>query len=135
MILIVLLLQAATPAAAPATSASAAPPARFSILTPQCTQRNDHGDIVVCAGAPGNDRLPLPDDRGPPDHAVPSNPELTGIGALAAADTPCATVQSGCQVGFGPPLAPIIKGAVGAIKSAFAKKPDKRGRVAIPLDP
>lgn len=132
MILLALLLQTAT---VPATSASAAPPERFSILTPQCTQRNDKGDIVVCAGAPGNDRLPLPDDRGPPDHAVPSNPNMTGIGALAATGTPCAARQGGCQVGFGPPLGPIVKAAAGAIKSAFAKKPDKTGRVAIPLDP
>jgi len=37
-------------------------------------------------------------------------------------------------VGFGPPIVPMAIAAAKALKSAFAKKPDKRGRIAIPLD-
>jgi hypothetical protein len=117
---------------------AAAPPSvpqRFSILAPQTCRRDpDDADIVVCDSVEDSARLPLPDDRGPPDHAVPSNPNRTGIGALAASSTPCAATQWGCQVGFGPPIAPIVNAAVGLVKSALAKKPDKTGRVDIPLD-
>ena len=31
---------------------------------------------------------------------------------------PCAAVQSGCQVGFGPPIVPMIAAAVNAIGNA-----------------
>ena len=127
MIVIALLLQ---------TTVAPDVPQRFSILeSPECVRQAPDSDIVVCGNAdPTSPRLPLPDDRGPPDHPIPSNPNLTGIGALAATSTPCAATQWGCQVGFGPPLAPIINGAVGLAKSVFAKKPDKTGRIAIPLD-
>lgn len=155
MILVTLLAFAqagATPAAqppaqrAPATPAPTAPAATpvssapteksWSILTPPDCPTVKDGDktIIVCApGTQTSARLPLPDDRGPPDHPVPSNPNLTGIGALSVEGTPCAATQRGCQVGFGPPLAPILAGAVALAKSAFAKKPDKTGRVAIDL--
>lgn len=79
-------------------------------------------------------RLPLPDERGPPDGPVASNPNLTGSGALAAEATPCAARQGGCTVGFGPPIVPIVAALVGAVKSGLAKHPDKSHRVAIPLD-
>ena len=60
-----------------------------------------------------------------------SNPYLTGSGALAAMDTPC-PISRNCVVGFGPPIVPMIKGAVDLAKRALARKPDKAGRVAIP---
>jgi len=111
-------------------------PQRFSILSaPQCVKEAPDSDIIVCANAQTDSpRLPLRDDRGPPDRPIPSNPNLTGVGALAATATPCAATQWGCQVGFGPPIAPIINGAVGLAKSALARKPDRTGRIAIPLD-
>jgi hypothetical protein len=100
-----------------ATPSPSAAPERFSILVDPCAATSKDGnEIVVCGGPEANSpRLPLPDERGPPD-------------------TPCAARQGGCQVGFGPPIAPIAKAAVGLIKSALAKKPDKRGRVPIDLD-
>ena len=129
VILSALLQVAAAPVAPPA-------PERFSILVDPCaTQTRDGNEIVVCGGPAANSpRLPLPDERGPPDHAVASNPNLTAVRALELSDTPCAARQGGCQVGFGPPIAPIAKAAVGLIKSALAKKPDKTGRVPIDLD-
>lgn len=127
------LLQAST-----ATAGTVAPPVpeRFSILVDPCaTQTKDGNEIVVCGNAAATTpRLPMRDDRGPPDHAVASNPELSAVRALQLESTPCAASQRGCQVGFGPPIAPIAKAAVGLIKSALAKKPDKRGRVPIDLD-
>ncbi|UVO51521.1 hypothetical protein M0208_13795 [Sphingomonas sp. SUN019] len=113
-------------------------PQRFSILTPvanePCRPREKpDGDVIVCADPIPDQQLPYPDEvaNGPP-RAV--NPNLTGAGALAAEGTPCAASQRGCTVGFGPPIAPLVAGAVGLIKDAFAKKPDKTGRVSIPLD-
>ena len=111
-------------------------PQRFSILVDPCaTQTEDGNEVVVCGkSATTTPRLPMRDDRGPSDHAVASNPELSAVRALQLENTPCAATQWGCQVGIGPPIAPIAKAAVGLIKSALAKKPDKRGRVPIDLD-
>jgi len=118
-----------------------APPAdpkpgeKFSILAdpvPVCPK--DANDVVVCARSNEEQRLPLPDDRGPPDGPVPSNPYVTGRGALAAEGTPCGASMGGCTVGFGPPIVPIAKAVVGAVRGALAKKLDKTGRVPIPLD-
>ncbi len=129
------LLQVTAPSAAAPSSAPPVPQ-RFSILVDPCaTQSRDGNEIVVC-GTPenGNPRLPMRDDREPPDHPVASNPELSAARALNLAGTPCAALQRGCQVGIGPPIMPIAKAAVGLVKSALAKKPDKRGRVPIDLD-
>lgn len=136
MILLALALQAAAAPTAPAPQAApavAATSQRFSILAKQCGQRDDHGDIVVCANDRGGNRLPLPDERDP-DPGRGANPELSTTRALALQDTPCAARQGGCTVGFGPPIVPMAIAAVKALKTAFAKKPDKRGRIAIPLD-
>ncbi|MBD8620265.1 hypothetical protein IFT67_15150 [Sphingomonas sp. CFBP 13728] len=120
------------------TAAPAAPPLpeHFSILVDPCaTQTQDGNEIIVCGkSATTTPRLPMRDDRGPSDHAVAFNPDLSAARALQLEGTPCAASQWGCQVGFGPPIAPIAKAAVGLIKSALAKKPDKRGRVPIDLD-
>lgn len=92
-----------------------------------------NGDVVVCGDALPSQRLPLPGEavsEGP----VPVNRELTGRGALAAAGTPCAVRQGGCQTSFGPPIIPMIVGAAGLIKDAFRKHPDKSNRIPIPLD-
>ncbi|MCK8456880.1 hypothetical protein [Sphingomonas faeni] len=119
-----------------ATPSPTAAPERFSILVDPCAAASKDGnDVIVCGGPAANSpRLPLPDERGPPDRAVASNPELSAARALQLEGTPCAASQWGCQVGFGPPIAPIAKAAVGLIKSALAKKPDTRGRVPIDLD-
>ena len=128
-VILSVLMQVATP------SPNAAPE-RFSILVDPCAATSKDGNEIVVSGGPAANtpRLPLPDERGPPDHAVASNPNLSAVRALDLSDTPCAARQGGCQVGFGPPIAPIAKAAVGLIKSALAKKPDKRGRVPIDLD-
>ncbi len=117
-----------------ATPVTAKPGERFSILVDPCAAASDEGrDIVVCAPTESTPRLPMRDDRGPPDHPVPSNPELSAVRALQLEGTPCAASQWGCQVGFGPPIMPIAKAAVGLVKSALAKKPDKTGRIPIDL--
>lgn len=95
--------------------------------------RARQGEIIVCGDPIPSQTLPLP-DLAVADRPVPSNPNRTGIGALAAEPSPCATLQGGCQVGFGPPLAPIVAAGIGVIKRTFAKKPDKTNRVPIVLD-
>jgi hypothetical protein len=133
MIALLLLLQSAAPAAA------SPQPERWSILLPTPTEPcvperrpGDKDDIIICANARPSVRLPDPESV-PSKGPVKSNPYLNGSGALAAMDTPC-PISRNCVVGFGPPIVPMIKGAVDLAKRAFAKKPDKTGRVAIPLD-
>jgi hypothetical protein len=134
-LLLFLALQTAVAAAPPQTPA-ADTPERFSILAPvanePCVRHMDGKDIVVCGNPLPSQTLPYPEEI-PPDGPVPSNPYMSGAGALAAQATPCPISRS-CIVGFGPPLVPMIKGAADLAKKAFAKKPDKTGRIAIPLD-
>jgi hypothetical protein len=106
----------------------------FSILANQPCPKDASGkDVVVCGRPDQSPRLPLPDER-VPEGPQPSNPDLSGTGALAEADS-CVPGASmgGCTVGFAPPIIPAARALVGAVKSAFAKKPDKTGRVPIPL--
>lgn len=137
----------------------------WSILNDPCTSGPPRkaDEIVVCGqGAQAEPRLPLPGERGPPDRPMPSNPDVTGIGALNASVAPCATRSEGCTTGiniFGMGTA-LIRGvgklvdpnscceepgeatnpiklvgdAVNGVGRAFRKKPDKTGRVAIRLD-
>lgn len=138
MILLALLQAAAASIAPPGHTPPVAPPVpqRFSILADPCARTSEDGrDVVVCGTtAKSSPRLPLPDERGPPHHGVAANPELSAVRALQLESTPCAATQWGCQVGVGPPIMPIAKAAVGAVKRILAKKPDKRGRVPILLD-
>ena len=133
--LFILLQAAATPAAAPQ-------PERWSILitsdgpcSPSRLPPGNPDEIVVCDDPDrANRAFRLPDpDSIPSSGPMKSNPYLTGSGALAAEATPC-PISNTCVVGFGPPIVPMIKGAVDLAKRVFAKKPDKTGRIAIPLD-
>ena len=135
MIALLLLLQSAAPAAVPPQ------PERWSILVPapgqDCVRERrpgDKDDIVICGTPDPQASLRLPDpDSVPSKGPMKSNPYLTGSGALAAMDTPC-PISRNCVVGFGPPIVPMIVGAAKLIGDALKKKPDKTGRVAIPLD-
>ena len=131
MMMLALLLAAGQTARAPSVPVAQ----KFSILIPteECKpQKNDAGeDIIVCATIAPPPPIPYPDEAYGPR---PSNPYKTGAGALEAETSPCATIQRGCQVGFGPPIVPIIRGIAGVVGRSFAKKPDTTGRVAIPLD-
>ena len=129
MILILLALLQAAPV-----------PERFSILVDPCASASDDKgtDIIVC-GRPDKitPRLPLRDFRGVPDRPVPSNPDMLASVALNGKDigNECGAYGEDCPVGLGGYLLPkVVTGAVGAVKSAFARKPDKRGRVPIILD-
>ena len=122
--------------AAPATPP---PPGteRFSILLqdPCPPWAGTREEVVVCGRRQADDRLPLKDDT-PPDRPMPSNPELTGIGALRAEATPCAAVQRGCQVGFnllGPALLLANEARIG-ISKLVDKSRDKSNRLPIALD-
>ena len=129
--------------AAPATAKPArpTPPQHVSILVDPCASAsdNDGRDVVVC-GRPEaiSPRLPMRDDRGPPDHPVPGNPYATGTGALAMTATPCAASMRGCDVGFGGPLvAEALNGLGKGIKDlgdARRRHRDSDRRVAIDLD-
>ncbi|MEO5937519.1 MAG: hypothetical protein ABIQ43_00750 [Sphingomonas sp.] len=135
MIALLLILQSAAPNAVPPR------PERWSILTPapgqDCVRERrpgDKDDIIVCGAPDPRSSLRLPDpDSVPSKVPVKSNPYLNGTGALANMATPC-PISRTCVVGFGPPVVPMIKGVVDVAKRAFRKKPDKTGRVAIPLD-
>ena len=138
---------------------------RWSVLADPCTGRVPRPDeVVVCGKRDGaaSARLPLPDERGPPDRPMPGNPDLSGAGALAVASAPCATRSEGCTTGVdllgggtalirlagklvdpdsccerpGEGTNPVmLVGDLGsAVGRAFRKKPDKSNRVAIPLD-
>ena len=111
-LLLALALQAAT------TSASAAPPEKFSILYSPCTAAAGSKDVVVC-GKDGTtaDRLPLPDDAPPtPNYVKPDSRDYRDNAMNQG--TPCAARQGGCQVGFGPPIVPLIAAAANAIGNA-----------------
>jgi len=157
--------------AAPAVDGTSAKPAkdadgtqRWSILADSCAPRAD-SEILVCGtGQSDAPRLPLPGERGPPDRPMPSNPDVSGTGALAATGAPCATQSAGCTTGvdiFG--MGTLLVRAIGkiidkdscceepgeatnigylirdtgkAVKRTFGKKQkvDKSNRVPIPLD-
>lgn len=136
---------------------------RWSILADPCAPSDPDGEILVCGkDAETSQRLPLPGERGPPDRPIPSNPYLTGAGALAATASPCATLSQGCTTGvdiFGGgtalvrligkaidkdscceapgeatnPVA-LVGDAISALRKPFRKKVDKSKRVPIPLD-
>lgn len=139
---------------------------RWSIMVDPCASVRGNpvsDEIVVCGSAAADSpRLPLPDERGPPDRPMPSNPYRSGIGALAATRSPCATLSQGCTTGvdifgggtalvrlLGKVIDPnsccedpgeatnpvgLVRDVVGGVGKLFKRKPDRRGRVAIPLD-
>lgn len=133
--ILLIALQAAAPHAAPPV------PQSFSILVDPCASASDPQgkDVVVC-GRPAetSPRLPMRDDRGPPDHPTPVNREMTGIGALAAEETPCAAHIGGCQVAFGQPVVAkafeLAANGLKGLKDARARHRDGARRVAIDLD-
>ena len=123
-----------------AVQAAPSVPQRFSILVDPCASSASDGKEVVVCGHPDaiSPRLPLRDDRGPPDHPVPVNPEMTGVGALAAMATPCAAHIGGCQVGFGQPIVAKALELAGYglkdLKESRRRHRDGARRVAIDLD-
>lgn len=136
---------------------------RWSILADPCAATDtDPSEIVVCGSAVAESpRLPLPAERGPPDHPVPVNSEMTGSGALAATAAPCATISSGCTTGLdlfgggtfliraiGKAIDPnsccerpgeatsagmLVGDLVAAAKRIGRKKPDASKRLTVPL--
>lgn len=146
MMTLLLLVQAATPSAP-------APPQRFSILQQPCASSDS--EVVVCARKP--ERLPLPEERSPPDGPRrPSGDPMAGL--QHSGDAICASRARGCTVGVD-----MIGAGVAAVRlvgklidpnsccdepgqatdpvalvkdlaGTFRKKPDKSKRVAIALD-
>ena len=158
MLMLALAMQAAPSAPVPVM------PARMSILVPVADERcaRPHGDdIIVCGNPLPSQSLPLPNEAVSP-RPVPSNPYMTGSGALAAQSTPCAARIGGCQAGVNmlgggtalirgvqKLLAPgsccetpgeatdpmlLVRDMAGGVGRLFRGKPDKSGRVAIRLD-
>jgi hypothetical protein len=135
---------------------------RWSVLVEPCARDTERMDEVLICGKSPAPRLPLPAERGPRDRPMPSNPNLDGMGALAAASSPCATESRGCTTGidlFGAGTAAIrllgkivdpdscceepgeatnmfkLVGDVGkSVGRSFRKKPDKSKRVPILFD-
>lgn len=168
MLLLILAAQVATapPVAGPVDPAKA----KWSILEPVGTEPCvPHGkaqakgeDIIVCGRPLPSEKLPYPNDV-VLDRPKPSNPNMTGAGALAVEDsTPCSSVQRGCTMGvdlfggvtqvaravqkvFSPGscceepgesrnMMKLGKDIAHGVGGAFRKKPDKSGRVAIALE-
>ncbi|RYY28289.1 MAG: hypothetical protein EOP62_03570 [Sphingomonadales bacterium] len=136
---------------------------RWSLMPETC--KRDDGEIMVCGTNVADTsvpRLPLPGERGPPDRPMPSNPDISGSGALAASAPPCATLSQGCATGmdiFGggtflvraigkiidndscceepgeaTNIGLLIRDTAKAVKKVGRKKPDKSNRVPILLD-
>ncbi len=116
MLLLALALQAAT-------SASATPPAKFSILYNPCATPAASTDVVVCAkDGTASDRLPLPDDAPPtPNYVKPDSGDYRDNKGGAAA---CATQIGGCPILTD---APLVYKAIGAAVSAVGNaRKDRR---------
>jgi hypothetical protein len=133
-----LAMQAAASAAAPPVVPPV--PQRFSILVDPCASKRSvtDDDVVVC-GQPDKlaPRLAMPRFRGPPDHATPSNPALSAAVALNGSDgsAECGAYGESCPlIANGQAMTALIGGVRDLVSDAFRKKPDKRGRVPIPLD-
>lgn len=72
----------------------------WSVLAEPCSAvRREGEEIVVCGRAGSAYRLPLPGERPPPNRPLPSNPDATGAGAMAATAAPCGTLSQGCTTG------------------------------------
>lgn len=158
MLIVALLLQS-VPAAAAADV-----PVRHSILLPVAAQpcaRPATGEIVVCADPLPAQDVPLPAEA-ISSRAVPVNRDMTGMGALDAEASPCATRVGGCATGMdilgagtalvrgvqklvapgsccerdGESTSPamLVGDVVGGIGRAGKRKPDRTRRVAIDLD-
>lgn len=119
--------------------AGAAPPPRFSILYDPCRTPAAGKDVVVCGkNGAGSDRLPLPEDAPPsPNYVKPDSRDYRDNAMKL--DTPCAARQGGCQVGFGPPIVPLIAAGVKAIGDArkdqrWAKAKARDGDRRQPID-
>lgn len=135
-IALALLLQVAAPAAAPGPADAQ----KWSILHDACAAASDDQgkDIIVC-GRPDTvaPRLPLPQFRGPPDHPVASNPDLS---AAVALDGPsgrgeCGGYGEGCPVAGGGYIVPkLVAGAIDLAQTGFKKRHYKGKGVSIPLD-
>lgn len=130
MIVLALLLQAA---------ATAAPPEKFSILYNPCAPSAPGRDVVVCGrDGTASDRLPLPADAPPtPNYVKPDSRDYRDNAMNL--DAPCAARQGGCQVGFGPPIVPLIAAGVKAIGNArkdqrWAKAKARDGDRRQPID-
>lgn len=89
--------------------------------------KDEGGDIIVCGQPLPSQTLPYPNEviQNSPQ---PSNPYMTGIGALNAGVPPC----PGCDTET--IYVPLAKEIVHGVKNAFRKRPDKTGRVPIDLD-
>lgn len=147
--------------AAPETAADGSQ--RWSVLADPCASaRQGTKEIVVCGQVAEQPRLPIPGERGPPDRPVPSNPDISGSGALAATGAPCATLSQGCTTGvdlFGGGTALVrlvgklidpgsccedpgeatnviglVRDGARAVGRVGKKKPDKSKRIPILLD-
>lgn len=174
MLLLILVAQVAT--SAPVATRSEPPSQRWSVLEPianePCvpkpkppaskTDATKGDDIIVCGRPLPSQKLPYPDEV-VMNQPKPSNPYMTGTGALAVEDdAPCATMQHGCGGGIqfisgGTQVVRLVQKLVSpgscceepgeasnpmklgkdiahGIGAAFRKKPDKSGRVAISLE-
>ena len=125
--LLLLLTAQATSAAAPVPAAA---PQSFSILADPCarTTTDDGRDVVVCAQRAPSPRLPLPDERGPPDRVPRDSGDYRDNALYAGGGVPCSASLSGCTVGFGPPVMPMIAGGVRLIKDALKDRHDAARR-------
>ena len=148
MILLLLLAQATTPAVSPKPGSESwsillpvpgesrtrlankgdgciSPEERDARAAGKKTGEND--DIIVCGQPLPSQVLPYPNEV-IPDTPQPSNPDMTGMGALNAGGPPCPSCDTETI------YMPLAKEIVHGVKNAFRKRPDKTGRVAIDLD-
>ncbi|MBB4618920.1 hypothetical protein [Sphingomonas abaci] len=108
-------------------------PQRFSILADDCSSQTLSTDQIVVCGRNGSPlpRLPLPDERPPPD--IPRQRTGDPRAGLENAQNGACAFQ-GCQVGVMLPIIPVAKAGIAAIRRALAPRIDTSERVAIDLD-
>lgn len=122
MLLVALLLQSQP---APVTRASTAPPQSFSILQTACPPAQGN-DVVVCANGTSSQKLPLPDEAEPsPNYVKPDSGDYRDNRGGGGS---CATRMGGCQVGFGPPIVPMVAAAVKGVKNALKDRREGQAR-------
>ena len=121
-----LLLALVQAEAAPVTRASATPPQRFSILAKPCAPVTQRGkEVVVCGtDTATSQRLPLPDEAEPTPGYV--KPDSLDYRDNRGDRHPC--IVRGCEVGFGPPIAPLVKAAATGIGNALKDAREARAR-------
>lgn len=74
---------------------------KTSVVQPRCKRSPDSQDIVVCAESNAKHRLPLPDERGPPEGLRLASGNIPSASARRVYTGGCGTIQGERMCGGG----------------------------------